>query len=101
MLLTEVWRLLEKATEAGLERYGMAVDAPEGAQQLAQHSRRETRRTAASGCDGPTDDKAQRESPKLLQIADLSDGVRGDALYNASSPGGTRTPDQGIMSPLL
>ena len=29
---------------------------------------------------------------------DLGDGLRSGALCDANSPGGTRTPDQGIMS---
>jgi hypothetical protein len=40
----------------------------------------------------------QKESPKPLQIADLGNDVRLDAMKNESRPGRNRTRDQGIMS---
>ncbi len=44
---------------------------------------------------------AAMDSPKALRVADLGDGMRSDAKKCESRPGGIRTPDQGIMSPLL
>jgi len=71
------------------------------AQHEAQQSVRERRRRDATGCDDRTKPALQQTSPKSLHIADLSDDVRRDAKENESRPGGIRTPDQGIMSPLL
>ena len=79
----------------------LALFASEGAQRQAQQSARETGQSSASRCEEQPQPTAQKESPKPLQIADLGDPMRADASLNASSPGGTRTPDQGIMSPLL
>ncbi len=79
----------------------LTVEDPEGAQRQAQRAERETRRSTAKECERESAGDAQKKSPKPLQIADLGDCVRDGALCHKSSPGGTRTPDQGIMSPLL
>ena len=42
----------------------------------AQQSERETRRSAAKGCERETEGNAQKKTPKPLQIADLGDDVR-------------------------
>ena len=65
----------------------------------AQQSERETRRSAAKGCERETEGNAQKKTPKTLRIADLGDGVRRDATNRESSGGGTRTPDTRIMIP--
>ena len=69
--------------------------------RLAQQSERETRRSAAKGCERESEGNAQKKTPKPLQIADLGDGVRDGATNRESSGGGTRTPDTRIMIPLL
>ena len=55
----------------------------------------------ATGCDEGTKPTAQKKTPKPLQLAHLGDDVRSDAKRNENRPGEIRTPDQGIMSPLL
>jgi hypothetical protein len=78
-----------------------AANVPTGAQQQAQQSGRETMRASATGCQSQSDERPPKTSRKPLQLADLGDDVRDDASWCASRPGGIRTPDQGIMSPLL
>ena len=73
-------------------------EAQKTAQRQAQRAGRETRRQGALASDGKTKPTAQKESPKPLRIADLSDDERRDAT---NSGGGTRTPDTRIMIPLL
>lgn len=73
-------------------------------EQRAAHAQRATRETGQDGanhCDERAEPVAQKESPKPLQIADLSDGVLDVATLCTSSGGGTRTPDTRIMIPLL
>ena len=73
-------------------------------------SKRSTRRSAqdakrcvlgASGYDERAKPVVQKESPKPLQIADSGDNVRDNASEDESRAGGTRTPNQQIMSLLL
>ena len=78
-----------------------AADPPIGAQHQAQQSDRETGRTGATACDEGAEPEAQRESPKPLAIADLSDDVRGDATESESAPSRTRTLNLLIKSQLL
>ena len=75
-----------------------AADIKETAQRQAQ---RETRRTGVTRCGERTQPAVQKESPELLQIVDLGERRRCDALPCESSGGGTRTPDTRIMIPLL
>ena len=81
--------------------YDLDMVDPEKAQRQAHRATHETQRSVATGCDKQAMPFAQKKAPKPLQFADLGDGVRDDATTCTSSPGGTRTPDQGIMSPLL
>ena len=67
------------------------ADTPKGAQHQAQHSGRETLRSAATGCDKRIERAEQQKSRKPLSIADLSDGVRPDATGCESSGGGPST----------
>jgi len=62
-----------------------------GALQLAQQSERETRRLGVKECAADSESPAQKKSPKPLQIADLSDGVRRPAGHRESRGGGTRS----------
>ncbi len=71
------------------------------AQRLAQRAEREQGQNGASQCESEAGPRPQRKMPKSLQVMDLGDVVRGDALGNASSGRGTRTPDTRIMIPLL
>ena len=73
------------------------AEAPKSAQQLG----RETGQRGASGCDDQSADDAESKTPKSLRIADLGARVRDNASARESRPAGTRTPDKGIMSPLL
>ena len=90
-----------QAAPEALRATGTDNRTAKGAQQLAQQSERETRRSAAKGCERETEGNAQKKTPKTLRIADLGDGVRRDATNRESSGGGTRTPDTRIMIPLL
>ena len=67
-----------------------AAETQTGAQRQAQRTQRETTRTNATESDERTRPVAQRESPKPLQIADLGDDVRSDAMENESAPSRTR-----------
>ena len=78
-----------------------SADVPEDVQRLAQRAARETGRTDARPCDGQQKREAQKETPKPLQIADLSDDVRGDANESESAPRRTRTFNPLIKSQML
>ena len=67
----------------------------------AQGAERESLQTDATVCDEKDYCDGQNNRPKSLTLADLCDDVRTDATESESRPGGIRTPDQGIMSPLL
>ncbi len=56
---------------------------------------------SAKQCNEKSNVDAQKKTPKPLHIADLGDAMPIDAIGCESRPGGTRTPDKGIMSPLL
>jgi len=71
------------------------------AQRQAQRAGRDRGRQRAMDCAGPDEGPAHEESPKPLRVADLGDGLRQDAPKNKSRAGGTRTPNQQIMSLLL
>ncbi len=58
-------------------------------------------KTGPQQCDGADKKAGQPRPPKPLQMADLGNVVQVGAIVCGSRPGGTRTPDQGIMSPLL
>ncbi len=68
--------------------------AQHSAQQLAQHSGRETVPDDANVRREKKLKPAQEKTPKSLKIADLGEVVQGNAR---SSGGGTRTPDTRIM----
>ena len=78
-----------------LRAAGTDDEAAAKAQHKAQQSGRETWPTRATGCDKQKADQKRRAdqtpSPKPLQIADLSDGVRSGAIENESSRSGGRT----------
>jgi len=76
-------------------------ESPKTAQRLAQREGREGMRETAKGSDSQGESRAQKRTPKPLQIADLGEGVRDDATNRENSGGGTRTPDTRIMIPLL
>ena len=65
-----------QAAPEALRATGTDNRTAKGAQQLAQQSERETRRSAAKGCERETEGNAQKKTPKPLQIADLGDDVR-------------------------
>ena len=79
----------------------LTVFDPNSAQRLAQRARRETGQNRANRCDEGSQPRAEEKSPKPLQIADSDSVSRDVAMTCESRPGGIRTPDQGIMSPLL
>ncbi len=58
-------------------------------------------KTGPQQCDGADKKAGQPRPPMPLQMADLGNVVQVGAIVCGSSPGGTRTPDQGSMSPLL
>jgi len=65
-----------QAAPEALRATGTDNRTAKGAQQQAQQSERETRRSAAKGCERETEGNAQKKTPKPLQIADLGDDVR-------------------------
>ena len=71
------------------------------AQRQAQRAGRESVQTDAAVCEEMEESETKDSSPKSLPIAGLCGGVQHYATVNESRPGGIRTPDQGIMSPLL
>lgn len=56
----------------------------------AQRTSRETRRTAATDCDAPSEGNTREESPKPMRTEDLGDDMRDSAIDCPSSGGGTR-----------
>ena len=58
-------------------------------------------KTGPQQCDGADKKAGQPRPPMPLQMSALGNVVQVVAIVSDSSPGGTRTPDQGIMSPLL
>jgi len=101
--VSQLGSMLSEPPEAlwatGTDNLSAAV--PKGAQQLAQQLGRETVRSTAKGCERKSEGTGQEETPKPLGIADLGDVLPLGATENESRLGGTRTPDPGIMSPLL
>lgn len=69
-------------------------------QQQAQQLGDESPRIGASVCEGRGTIRMKRQRRKPLQVAALFDGVPPDANECESRPGGIRTHDQGIMSPI-
>ena len=63
------------------------------AQRKAQQLARETSRDDAKLCDEKASGRDESSSHNPLRIADLGNGVRGDAKHHESSGGGTQTPD--------
>jgi len=72
--------------------------------EVAAHLQRAGCDTVRSSAAGRKTESAETEEDSRrnpLAVATLGDAVRPGAAPCESSPGGTRTPDQGIMSPLL
>ena len=90
----------QTAPEA-LRATGTDNQTAKGALQLAQQSERETRRSAAKGCERETEGNARKKTPKPLVVPDLDDDVRPDAKHSESAPSRTRTLNLLIKSQLL
>ncbi len=70
-------------------------------QHQRQQSGRDTLLSGAKACEKKNDNQQKQKTPKPIQIANLGDDLLLDATDHEGRPGGIRTPDQGIMSPLL
>ncbi len=66
-----------------------------------QQQRGETTPNAPNHGETPESDSEEIERPKVLRISELGRTRRNKGKHGRSRPGGIRTPDQGIMSPLL
>ncbi len=100
MLTNEGNRLADQTLQAtGTD--GLPLGAQDQAQRMAQQSQRGVRQVDAGQCESPIAADPLSTTPKPLQFPDLGVGVREFASCDASSGGGTRTPDTRIMIPLL
>ena len=88
-------------TQRAVPAFDLSTGWENSAQRHAQQLQRDSLRTVAKGCDEEATEVAQEPSPKLLQVANLGSRLRPAAKRNKNRPGEIRTPDQGIMSPLL
>jgi len=79
----------------------LAAGSREGAQRLAQRAGRGILQAVAAACNEEPEPDDQAERPKPLRVAGFGNRVRLNAACCESRPGGSRTPDPGIMSPLL
>jgi len=66
-----------------------------------QHSSRDTAQNVAGSCEPDKDSQNGDGQPNVLPYNALSSKGRNVAERGGNRPGGIRTPDQGIMSPLL
>ena len=90
--------------DAQAERSGGGGERPpagEKGQHLGQQLNGERRHSAASTGETPETGTEKEVRPKVLPIADFGEPEPVLATAGESRPGGIRTPDQGIMSPLL
>jgi len=69
--------------------------------QMRGQYNRKTLQDAARNCEPDESNQDENEQPNVVPYNALSDKRRESARRDESRPGGIRTPDQGIMSPLL
>ncbi len=71
---------------------------PSVVQRILQYTEFDSGNYGATGCEEQTDKQPEEQVTKPLLCVELCDSVQQDSPASQSSPGGTRTPDQGIMS---